>query len=407
MELLGDSNIMAGMMRTFLKQIAGAIILSATMVCGASAQFAAQETWQPTTTGTKNAVIISIPNVASLADLLGVPVRFIPAFNNDSAATAAVGGTTATTILKATPTGLAPLVGQELIAGEMAVLIYDGSEYVLNSIVSPQPTLTSNTTFCVATTGNDANSGVSPNCWATLQKAATFISKYNANGFTITVNVANGTYAPVTLLPVGGNGTVNWVGNTGTPANVVISATNVSAVTAFGVLGQTFNGFKFTETGTSPTDTLGACLYEAAQSSLTISNMVFGPCFGDGAFVQQSNLNIGSGTFAVSGSFAGTAGLCNPGCGAVFDSNYGGFIAGSNSSLTITSAISDVYFLSARSGGFTSLLFSSITNPGNVSGQKFNCVLNAVIETLGNGTNYYPGTSVVTCAASGTGGQYH
>jgi len=395
---------MVGMMKSFLKQFAAAIVLSAIMVGGASAQFAAQETWQPTTTGTKNAVIISIPNVASLADLLGVPVRFIPAFNNDSAATAAVGGTTATTILKATPTGLSPLVGQELIAGEMAVLIYDGAEYVLNSIVSPQPTLTSNTTFCVATSGNDANSGVSPNCWATLQKAATFISKYNANGFTITVNVANGTYAPFTMLPVGGNGTVNWVGNTGTPANVLISATNVSAVTAFGVLGQTINGFKLTVAGTSPTDSLGACLYEAAQSSLTISNMVFGPCFGDGAFVQQSNLNVGSGTFAVSGSFAGTASSCNPGCGAVFDSNYGGFISGNNSSMTITSAISDVWFLSARSGGFTSLLFTSITNYGNVTGTRVNCVLNAVIETLGNGLNYYPGTIAGSCTS---GGQSH
>lgn len=393
---------MVRMMKSFLKHVAAAFVLSAIMVGGASAQFSAQETWQPTTTGTANALIIPIPNVASLADLVGVPVRFIPSANNTTAATAAVGGTAATTILKATPTGLGALVGQELIAGEQAVIVYDGAEYVLNSIVSPQPTLTANTTYCVATTGNDGNTGVSPNCWATLQKAATFISKYNANGFTITVNVANGTYAPVVLLPVGGNGFVNWVGNTGTPTNVVISSTNVSAVTAAGVTGHSFNGFKFTTAGTSPTDAIGACVFATAQSNLTLTNIAFGACFGDGAFAQQSNINV-SGTVAVSGNIPGTASSCNPGCGASFDANYGGFIAGS-ASLTITNAVTMPYFVVARGAGFLGLLFPSITNPGNVTGQRFDCVLNGVIETLSGGNpNYYPGNAAGT---NSTGCQY-
>ena len=378
-----------------------AVMLSALMVGGASAQFSAQETWQTTTTGSANAITIPIPNVASLADLLGVPVRFIPSLSNTGPATAAVGGTAPTTILKATPTGLGVLVGQELIAGVQAVIVYDGSEYVLNSIVSPQPTLSANTTFCVATTGNDGNSGQSPNCWATLQKAATFISKYNANGFTITVNVANGTYAPFTLLPVGGNGFVNWVGNSGTPANVLISSTTVSAVTASGVTGQSFNGFKFQQTSASPTDLLGACIYELAQSSLTISNVNFGTCYGDAAFIQQSNLFVGSGTLAVSGSSTGQS--CNPGCGSIFDANYGGYIAGTNSSMTISSAVSGVYFINARNSGLTGLFFTSITNPGNFTGTRYNCVLNGVIETIGRGTSYYPGSGTPACTS---GGQY-
>jgi hypothetical protein len=397
-----ELQLMIGLFRT----LSAAAVLSVLLAVGASAQFSSQQTWQATTTGSANAITIPIPNIAGLPDLIGVPVRFIPSVTNTSAATAAVGGTAATSILKATPIGLVPLVGQELIAGQMTVISYDGVEYVLNSIIAPQPTLAANTSFYVSTSGNDANTGqTSGAAWATLQHAATFISKYNANGFTITVNVANGTYAPFTMLPVGGNGTVNYVGNTATPTNVVISANNISAVTAFGVLGQSLNGFELIATGAAPTDSLGACLYEAAQSSLTISNMVFGTCYGDGAFVQQSNLNVGSGTFAVSGGSTGegTPG-CNPGCGAVFDSNYGGFISGSNSSMTITSAVSVVYFLSARSGGYTSLWFTSITNYGNVTGTRVNCVLNAVIETITRGLSYYPGTIAGSCSS---GGQSH
>ena len=368
----------------------------------AHAQFSAQQTWQATTTGSANAIVIAIPDVSSIADLVGVPVRFLPSATNTGPATAAVGGTAATAVKKATQNGLAALTGQEMVVGQVTKLIYDGTQYVLDNTISPQPILFTNTTYCVAASGNDANSGQSPNCWLTLQHAANFISQYNANGFTITINVGTGTYAAVNLLPVGGNGFVNWIGNPSTPANVIINSSTTSAVTALGVTGQSLSGFTLASTSSSPADSLGACVYAAGQSSLTISNIVFGTCYGDAVFSQQSNVSLGAGTIAVSGSSTGQS--CNPGCGAILDANYGGFIAGTSSALTITASISVVSFIAVRSAGFESVHFTSITNPGNVTGLKFTCVLNGVIESLTNGNlSYYPGSSAGT---QGSGCQY-
>ncbi len=370
----------------------------------AHAQFSAQQTWQATTTGSANAVIVSVPNISSIADLVGVPIRFLPSATNTGPATAAVGGTAATAVKKATQSGLAPLTGQEMVAGQLTVIVYDGTQYVIHNTIAPQPILFTNTTYCVATTGNDTNSGVSPNCWLTLQHAANFISAYNANGFTITINVASGTYGRLILLPVGGNGFVNWVGSPGTPANVTISAVNNSAVTAVGVVGQSLNGFTLSATGSSPADSLGACVYATGQSSITLFNMWFGNCYGDGVFAQQSSVNIGTSAFTVSGSITGES--CNPGCGALFDANYGGFItsAAFGPSITINNALSMVYFDVARGAGFTNITFSGIANPSNVTGQKFICSLNGVIEVLGSGVSYYPGT---VAGVSSTGCQYN
>jgi hypothetical protein len=382
------------------------ILLSLSIVLAfatpALAQFAAQQTWQATTTGTANAIVIGIPDVSSISDLVGVPIRFLPASTNNGPATASVGGTAATAIKKATQNGLTPLAGQEMVAGQVTKLIYDGTEYVLDNTISPQPIIFTNTTYCVAASGNDSNSGQTGSCWLTLQHAANFISQYNANGFTITVNVGTGTYAAVNLLPVGGNGFVSWVGNASTPANVIISSSTTSAVSAFGVTGQSLNGFTLASTSSSPADSLGACVYAASQSSLTISNIVFGTCYGDAVFSQQSNVNLGAGTIAVSGSSTGQS--CNPGCGAILDANYGGFIAGTSSALAINASISVVSFIAVRSAGFESVHFTSITNPGSVTGLKFTCVLNGVIESLtGGNLSYYPGSSAGT---QGSGCQY-
>lgn len=370
----------------------------------ARAQFAAQQTWQATSTGTANAVIIGMPNVSSIADLVGVPIRFLPSATNTGPATASVGGTAATAVKKATQNGLAALGGQEMVAGQLTVLVYDGTQYVIHNTIAPQPILFTNTTYCVATSGNDTNSGISPNCWLTLQHAATFISQYNANGFTITINVANGTYAPVNLLPVGGNGFVNWVGNTGSPGSVLISATNNSAVKANGVTGQTLNGFGLQATGSSPVDSLGACVSVTGQSAISLGNIAFGACFGDGIFAQQSSVTLLTSTFTISGSSTGES--CSPGCGAFLDSNYGAFIASAafGPSINITSAITIAEFAEARGGGLAGVTFSSITNPSNVTGKRFDCNLNGVIEVLGSGVNYYPGSSAGTTS---TGCQYN
>lgn len=97
------------------------------------AQFAAQQTWVQTATGTANAIVLGVPNVANIADLVGVPVRFVVATTNTGATTSAIGGTAATGIRKSTGAGLSALAGGELVAGNTAVTVYNGAFHVLVS----------------------------------------------------------------------------------------------------------------------------------------------------------------------------------------------------------------------------------------------------------------------------------
>lgn len=91
--------------------------------------------------------------------------------------------------------------------------------------------LTADTNFYVRTDGSNANSGLvnsAGGAWLTLQGAWDNITNnYRAEGYTATINIADGTYVGNLALgnPQAMTGKVNFLGNTGTPANVVLNAT--------------------------------------------------------------------------------------------------------------------------------------------------------------------------------------
>jgi hypothetical protein len=72
-------------------------------------------------------------------------------------------------------------------------------------------------------------------------------------------------------------------------------------------------------------------------------------------------------------------------------------------SVVISNPISLQTWISANSGGVAQVLYSAITGAGNVSGAKFVASLNGVINSNGNGINYYPGNSA---GITQSGGQY-
>ena len=73
-------------------------------------------------------------------------------------------------------------------------------------ISSGRQRLTTNTTFYVATTGNDSNAGTYSSPWLTLQHAVNVLmDSYDLAGFTATMSVATGTYRATRIfwrLPV-------------------------------------------------------------------------------------------------------------------------------------------------------------------------------------------------------------
>jgi hypothetical protein len=292
-----------------------------------------------------------------------------------------------------------------------ALLMWDGTVFRILSIMGPsvfartssvQPILTGAQTFFVnASTGSDSNNGLSStSAFSTLQKAVNTIAQFNLNGFNVTVNVANGTYAHVALLPLGGSGSVTFIGNSTTPSSCTISATSGSAVSALTSSGYAFNGFRFQSSGSTPSD--AGCGVLVVDCSILLSNVAFGACQGAWASSENGAQVSFSGLLQIFGGTTANS-LLN---GAGFNAQSGGSISSSfpaNVTLTIENTVSVSSFIQASLLGNTLFTPVSITGAGNVTGAKFNVTSNGVVDTNGSGINFYPGN---TAGSTVTGGQY-
>lgn len=306
--------------------------------------------------------------------------------------------------------------GANIIAGALlgavdyvAIFYYDGTfARLMNNPTASQPVLQTNTTYYVnASTGSDSNNGLtSGTAFATLQKAVDVINSFNLNGYGVTVNVANGTYAQTTLRPLNGTGSIYFQGNSASPSSVIISSTLGSALKANDCSGYTIDGFKVT---TSAPDLSigdpGSGFYLSGSSGINFKNINLGACQGYHVNCEGGALaTFSAGTITISGGLTPNA----ISLGVSFYVANGGYMTwvgapGGQPSLTISTSVSIPYFILATSNGSTSMIFSSITGASNVTGQKYLATLNGVIYTGGLGVNYYPGS---TGGSTNTGGQY-
>ena len=106
-------------------------------------------------------------------------------------------------------------------------------------------------TYYVRTDGSDSNEGLADSAagaFLTIQKAITTCYTIDQNGFTITIQVATGTYTAGAAVALPFTGPVTLRGDPTTPANVLISVTNDQCVnvTAQGEISIT--GFKLVTT---------------------------------------------------------------------------------------------------------------------------------------------------------------
>lgn len=114
--------------------IALAVALAAApWVAPLRAQLSAVQTYGGVAIGTSS-LLIGLSNVTQLNDLVAVPVRFFPAGVNPGASTLAItinsgGPLGPLPILKQSQAGLVPLVGNEFQAGQLVVVIYDGTDF--------------------------------------------------------------------------------------------------------------------------------------------------------------------------------------------------------------------------------------------------------------------------------------
>lgn len=117
--------------------ICGALIVGAfapSFLGPLRAQLNAPQTWGGTAGGSINALTLTIPNVSAMADLLGVPIRFLPANANAAGVTTVnINGIGAQAVMRTSGGTLVPIAGGDFGSGSpppYAEIMWDGTEFV-------------------------------------------------------------------------------------------------------------------------------------------------------------------------------------------------------------------------------------------------------------------------------------
>jgi hypothetical protein len=305
-------------------------------------------------------------------------------------------------------------------AGSILVLLWDGSrfQYVSSSKQPGAPIYlqSSLTIYVNSSTGSDTlYDGSSPTVsgshgpFATIQRAANQVPSYNLNGNTINISVANGAYSGVILPQVNGSGTVIITGNTVSPTSCTVTGTNQSAfLCPSGNSGAfTIQGFAVSASGSKIGDPISGITCSGNGLSVIIGTMSFGACVGSHIYISNGAVvtNGASCTWIITASGNGSF-LSTLTPGSQFLVNPAG-----GPSIVVANAVSfSNGFVTAVTGSLISLIYTSLTNPGNVTGAKYSAASNAIINTNGAGANYFPGTLQGNPPPPGpgapTGGQY-
>jgi len=268
-------------------------------------------------------------------------------------------------------------------------------------IANARTRLTANTTYYVATTGNDTTgNGTSGNPWATIQKAITYVqTNIDCGGYTITISVADGTYAPfwVNFPIVGANlagsaPSLQITGNTTTPSSCIISSSTVNQ-SCIGAGAGAFVGIAgFTVTSSSN-----------GSHGITVNQ--------GGKIVLNGNMNFGTVGSTAShiasvdtGSYVGLASNYTISGNAFFHyySDTAGEIVNTSAyTVTLTGTPSFNSFVCANRA--SNVAVSGYSFSGSAIGARYTAAWGGVIFTNGAGANYFPGNSA---GSLGSGGYY-
>lgn len=261
----------------------------------------------------------------------------------------------------------------------------------------PREVLTANRTYCCDwINGNDANSGLAAgagNAFKTIQKAWNKILTLDLNGYTVTIQLADGIYTSglsATAAPIGGGVVLN--GNATTPANVVVSTTAADAIAVKNCAANvTVQNLELR------TVTSGFGLLAAGQGAVISfgPGLRFGAC-ADGHMRAQFGGYINNPAFNYS----------IVGASACHMQSAGGIIAIGSSPNTIAVTCSGTLafgtFAAANSIGQITR-WATTYSGGTVTGTRYSADTNSLIQTYGGGANVFPGSVAGTTA---TGGLY-
>jgi hypothetical protein len=263
------------------------------------------------------------------------------------------------------------------IADEAAAAVWNDVDW--QPLTPPvRERLTANRSYFVRTGGS----------FLTIQKAINTVASLDLSTFSVTIQVADGTYGSGASVagPWLGSGSVSLVGNPTTPANCIVSTTNAAcvAVSTNGTL--MVSGFEFRTTSS------GSGLSASNGGTINLTGAVrFGAC---ASFHMDASAG---GRIAVGANYT-VAGATNYHWAA---SSTGTIICiGRTVTITGTPAFSAGWAYAGRVG-VIDCQASSFS--GAITGWRYYAEALSMIFTNGGGPNYLPGSSAGSAV---TGSQY-
>jgi hypothetical protein len=250
--------------------------------------------------------------------------------------------------------------------------------------------LTANRTYYVRTDGSDSNDGLSNasgGAFLTIQKAVDVASAFDLNGFTITIQLADGTYTGVVAgKAYVGQGLISIDGNATTPGNVVVS----TAATSFNMTNcgsYRIRNFRVQASA-------GYAIFaNGARTALTLSGMVYGAMSASGTHIYvtaQASVVQTSTTYSIVG-----------GGYSHITVSEGGALESSLCTVTLTGTPAFSNYVFVENLSLCRLV--SNTYSGSATGPRYSVSGGSVIFTAGAGATALPGNAA---GSATTGGQY-
>jgi hypothetical protein len=408
------TRIMAVWLNAIIAQLRNSIRINGNLIAGgavvsednADAMFANAMEYliqrgQPTygdDTGTQNNIVVTL-NPGAKEYKKGMVVVTIIKNNNGGATVLNVNGLGNQQVVRYDGT---PLQQGDLIAGSMQAFAYDGAKFQLawqKQTPGAPIYLQAARTYYVSNSGNDQNDGTTVGtAWATVQHAQDYIVRFNLNGFNITIQIADGAFGSVRFAMMSGSGFVFWYGNFATPANVRLTGTSTSAVTAVNCGTAHFiRGVAVAAGGAyTANDGMNGIQVAGAGTSLQVYDINWGTCNGSHLALSQNAVVTYAGNMTVSGPAQGGNQLMTAGwhvyCvdGAIIQQPS---LSAVNLTVTTPITMGNGGWVLGATLAFTQVIYASITGGANVTGMKFWAGQFSVVSVAGAGINHYPGSS--------------
>jgi hypothetical protein len=277
------------------------------------------------------------------------------------------------------------LIGGELVAGSVVGLVDDGTKLQLqnvfnNVLVAPLHY------YVNASTGSDtsydgtlATVSGSRGPFQTVNKAISATISWNLNGKSVTIHVADGTYASFTTQPLNGSGDVTIVGNVANPTSAHIAAASGPAIKVEND-GYTIEGFKVTSPSSGVSGPGSGVRINNAK--LRLGSMDFGFCI-------DQHLQVDGGGYCLIPSTATQK--VTAGCDQHIRVAGASYVQADDPALQITTALTVNQWMYITNGSTYIGAHSSISGKASVTGKRFVVSNNSLLNTSSGLNNYFPG----------------